>query len=108
MRTMKRKLKPKKFVDVPQEEVSRITVEDFEGKKYPFNNQCLADAFTLTDSMENVIREKYFDTDLEYVEGVKMAQKMKAQIRRLEVDLENLMEIRYNGLPSASEDETGF
>ena len=108
MRTMKRKPKSKKFVDVPQEEVSRITVEDFEGKKYPFYNQCLADAFTLTDSMENVIREKYFDTDLEYVEGVKMAQKMKAQIRRLEVDLENLIEIRYNGLPSASEDETGF
>jgi hypothetical protein len=103
-----RKTKPKKFVDTPKEETSRIVIEDFEGKKYPFNNQCLADAFTLTDSMENVIREKYFDTDLEYVEGVKLAQKMKAQIRRLDVDLDYLMEIRYNGIPSKSEDETGF
>jgi len=79
-------------------------VEDFQGHKYTFVYPYIADFFRKIDKLEEVIREKYFDSDIEFIEGIKMAQRMKGQIRKFDKDYNRLETIRFRGLPDEESD----
>ncbi len=73
-------------------------VEDFHGKEYIFIDNRIAELFGAVDKMEDGIREKYFDDDIEFEQGTKLAKKMKGQLRRMDVDLKKLIDINFEGI----------
>lgn len=83
---------------------SRSEIEDFKGRKHEFSNNSVGSIFERVDKLEEAIRDKYFDNDIEYVEGVKMVQRIKGHLRKLDKDLDRLETIRYRGMPDDEED----
>lgn len=73
--------------------------EDHRGHEYRFKDPQTAALFEAVDKLEEGIREKYFDDDIEHKTGVALVRKMKGQLRRMSNDYDKLATIRYEGMP---------
>ena len=79
-------------------------IEDYRGHEHKFQLEEHAELFSKIDKLEESIRDKYFDTDIEFTEGMKLAKKMKGQIRRMVADYKKLNTIESEGMPDDVEE----
>lgn len=87
------------IVTTRRKKLGNHEVQDFSGNSYSFRDPDIASLFSTIDAIQERIIDKYFSDDLEYEEGVKLANRLKSQLRRLNNDLILLLEIQRRGIP---------
>jgi len=72
--------------------------EDYQGRTHEFKNRNISNLFEEVDKLEEGVRDKYFDDDEEFTEGIRLAKKLKGQLRRIDADVLKLNEIKETGI----------
>lgn len=104
LRNRKRESETPQPVATRRKTAGNHEVEDHDGKKYNFRDPDIASLFSTVDAIQERIQDKYFEDDIEYEEGVKLAKRIKANLRRFNNDLILLSEIQKRGMPDIEDD----